>query len=156
MDWLMKELKNDVSEALKTIKITDIDDSMYEAINEVVYDPYAPTKKAPYTRRREAGGLSDKRNFKMNFVPSSENNSVEVVIRNMTTGNKDYYGSVYHWNKSYTFEIDRIIVEGIGYSWKNSRFYHLKIERDFYKATLEKVEAYLYKRIKEELEAKGW
>lgn len=146
----------DVSDSLKTIKITDIDDSMVEAIYETVYNPYAPTEKYPYNRRYEDGGLSDKDNFRLSTVPTIGFDSVEVVIRNMTQGNKNYRSSVHDWDGSYTFEIDRIIVNGEGYSWVNSRFYNVKIPRDFYEATRLRVEKYLRKRIIEELKARGW
>ena len=158
MDDLLTRLNQDVMSSLKTIKITDIDDSMVEAIYESVYDPYPfdPTIKDPYHRRYERKGLSDKRNFELFPSESIGLNSVEVVIRNMTQGNNDYRSSVQDWSGSYTFEIDRIIVNGQGYSWQNSRFYNGTKPRDFYKATRIKVEKYLKQRIEEELKAKGW
>ena len=156
MDSLITKLNRDVNDSLKTIKISDIDDSMVDAIYETVYDPFAPTEKFPYHRRYEDGGLSDRDNFIMTESPTIGMNSVEVVIRNITKGNNSYWGSVQDWGGSYTFEIDRIIVSGKGYSWTNSRFYQVRIPRDFYEATRQKVESYLRKRIIEELKEKGW
>lgn len=152
----MAELYKDVEDSLVHIKINDITPTMIQAIEEVVYDAHTYEGKYGYKRRREAGGLIDPDNIQMEFKPTDSLHNIEVVIRNMTKGNRDYYGSVYDWDKSYTFEIDRIIIEGKGYSWTNSRFYNQIIPRDFYEATRKEVETYLNEKILQQLKEKGW
>lgn len=152
----MSALQGDVQDALTTIHLTDITPTMIEAIKMVVYDAHTYEGKNGYERRMGHGGLIDPDNIQMTFQPSRDSNSISVVIRNMTHGNENYSGSVWDWDKSYTYEIDRIIVEGKGYSWVNSRFYKNIIPRDFYEATRQEVETYLHERILEELIKKGW
>lgn len=152
----MKQLHKDVKDSLITIKLNNITPTMIEAIERVVYDAHTYEGKYGYERRKSDGGLTDPDNIKMTFENKGSTDSVEVVIRNMTVGNKDYEGSVYHWGKSYTYEIDRIIVSGVGYSWTESAFYKNKMPRDFYEATRKEVEDYLHEKITTQLILKGW
>lgn len=153
---LISDLHQEVEEALIHIKITDITPTMLRAIKEVVYDAHTYEGEYGYQRRYTSGGLGDPDNIKMAFNPTKSNREVEVLIRNRTQGNRNYKGSVYDWDESYTFEIDRIIVEGVGYSWTNSRFYQQTIPRDFYEATKKEVEGYLHEKILNYLKQQGW
>ena len=142
LDALNSLLLQDIADSLETIKVSDIEDSMINAIHSVVYNAYAPTQ---YKRRYENGGLGDKRNI-VGEPTINGLNEVELVIRNVAKGSEQT-----------SIEIDQIIVEGVGYTWTESGIYRRQpFPRDFYAETRLEVEKYLLQRVKEELNKRGW
>lgn len=61
-------------------------DEMQKAVNKVVYQSYKPKQ---YTRRKDDGGLSDKRNMHVTKV-EIVNGTVRVLFENLTQGQNKY------------------------------------------------------------------
>lgn len=109
-------------DTVKEVVPSVMKDKMQEAVEYEVYAKYTPK----YVRRKEKGGLSDKRNMVERIEISKQR--ITVYLFNNTLGNDKYK---YHTNDY----IDSIIVTGKGYTWKNSDIYRNPIKRDFYKET---------------------
>lgn len=146
LDAIKSTLLQDIESSLETIKIKNIEDSMINAIQSVVYDTYTPSEyQRRHNRPNGGGGLSDKKNI-VSESKINGANEVEIVIRNIAKGDEQT-----------SIEIDKIIVEGVGYTWTESRIYKQQpFPRDFYAETKREVEKYLIQRIKEELKQRGW
>lgn len=103
-----------------------------EAIEIEVYARYEPTlyNGSAYDfvdRRYGDDGLLDEHNFKYDI--EINNNSIVIILYNETKGNQ------YAPNNQNNIFIDKVIVTGEGYSWKNSNIAKSPIERDFYAMT---------------------
>jgi hypothetical protein len=123
-------LQNEVAEKVKDVE--------QESIDRTVYGGYQPTSPDSepwvYERRRDDGGLRDRRNMEETVVHTS--NGVELSIENTTTGSDD------------DFEIADLVEYGDGangkeYSFKSNRdntAYQYLRGRPFTKETVEELE----------------
>lgn len=156
IDELLDDLKSDIIVSIHEAKRDYIDFQMVEAIDELIYqgETYATNPYQEYGSRGENGGLKDKDNFEMTPLPTASPNELEFMIRNVTTGNTNFSGAT-------SGMIDSIIVGGYGYTWKNSEYYRKEhegkpIKRDFYQATLERIDGKVGTLIEQKLKEKGW
>lgn len=115
--------KKGCEETVEVVVPKVMKDKMQQAIEYEVYAKYTPKS---YIRRKENGGLLDKKNMVERIEVNR--NKITVYLFNNTLGNDKYK---YHTNDY----IDSIIVTGKGYTWKNSEIYKNPIKRDFYKET---------------------
>lgn len=157
LDDLIKQLGEDVGKSLEAVKRDYIDDKMEEAIDETVYAVQFDAENK-YKRRGHDDGLIDRDNYSyaVTNVPPvfGDKRTISMRIFNSAMGNSDYRGY-------YRGFIDWIIATGKGYSWVNSAYYIANedgkpIQRDFYKATQEKIEGNIGQLLKQELHKKGW
>lgn len=140
-DWL-----NTCQKTVQDVVPNVMKDKMVEAIEIEVYGTYTPIM---YDRRYGSdGSLSDKNVMREEF--SFSGNKMTVYLFNDAKGNNDYPN-----NQSSTF-IDKIIVTGDGYSWKNSNIAKMGLARDFYAKTEELLnDGEIMNKIKNELRSRG-
>lgn len=125
LEDMYKEFMKDAKKAFQEVVPPIMTEVHKEAIEIEVYAKYSPTM---YDRRNGSdGSLSDEKNFIYDF--DIKGNSIFITLYNETKGNPNEPN-----NQSNTF-IDKIIVTGDGYSWKNSGIARMGIKRDFYLVT---------------------
>ena len=79
---LKKKLIHIITKAIVENVIEDIKDLHIEKIEKHVYKVYKPKK---YSRRKDNGGLTDKKNMKTEIIKNA--NSVELKFSNVTKSN---------------------------------------------------------------------
>lgn len=123
---LEKYMKNDIPKALSSSeKIRrELRKAMTEAVQEVVYDHYAPKE---YKRRGRNGGLLDSRlmDFTNAFL---DGNTFVMIFENIATGNDTLKGE----------QLTDTIEDGIKENWGNSNGPWSE-KRPFMKETLENI-----------------
>ena len=112
LDTLMTHIEKDMQKVLKNEVAETVKENMKAAIDENVYNAYTPEY---YHRRMENGGLADKDNMEATI---SGNVLMVRDVAPLDNGRTDY-------------ELDRIIVEGLGKQ---------PFPRDFYGGTAERLE----------------
>ena len=112
LDTLMTHIEKDMQKVLKNEVAETVKENMKAAIDENVYDVFTPEF---YNRRMENGGLADKDNMEATI---SGNVLMVRDVAPLDNGRTDY-------------ELDRIIVEGLGKQ---------PFPRDFYGGTAERLE----------------
>ena len=128
-------------------------ESMEMAVHKDVYAKYTPSGKGTaythgvggYQRRKGKGGLSDPSNFDIQIYQQPNGNIVGYV-RNITRG------------VGKAFELDEVIVSGMGYDWTDSRIYRMQpFPRDFYQGTIDRIEAsnWVY-HVRRLMNQRGW
>lgn len=128
-------------------------ESMEMAVHKDVYAKYTPSGKGTaytngvggYRRRKGKGGLSDPSNFDIQIYQQPNGNIVGYV-RNITRG------------VGKAFELDEVIVNGMGYDWTESRIYNMQpFPRDFYQGTIDRIEAsnWVY-HVRRLMNQRGW
>lgn len=128
-------------------------ESMEMAVHKDVYAKYTPSGKGNaytngvggYRRRKGKGGLSDPSNFDIQIYQQPNGNIVGYV-RNITRG------------VGKAFELDEVIVSGMGYDWTDSRIYRMQpFPRDFYQGTIDRIEAsnWVY-HVRRLMNQRGW
>ena len=118
-------------------------ESMGLAISKEVYAKYRPML---YKRRRnQNGGLADPSNFDVQIF-QQDNGNIVGIVKNTARG------------VGKAFEMDEVIVSGMGYDWEDSKIYHMQpFPRDFYSATIERIEASRWKyRVRRLMNQRGW
>jgi hypothetical protein len=131
--------------------------SMHEAVHKDVYAKYRPGGspnryasdvlgvRGGYQRRKDSGGLSDPRNFDIRIF-QEENGNIIGYVKNETKG------------VGKAFELDEVIVSGMGYDWTESRIYRMQpFPRDFYQGTIDRIEAtnWVY-HVRRLMNQRGW
>lgn len=118
-------------------------ESMKMAIKKDVYARYRATG---YKRRKEDGGLLDDDNINVMVYRDSHTGNIIGYAKNTATGEGN------------AWELDRVIVEGVGYDWETSNIYFLQpFPRDFYKGTIERIETANWQwKVRRKLQARGW
>ena len=112
LDTLMTHIEKDMQKVLEIEVAETVKENMKAAIDENVYNAYTPEY---YHRRMENGGLADKDNMEATI---SGNVLMVRDVAPLDNGRTDY-------------ELDRIIVEGLGKQ---------PFPRDFYGGTAERLE----------------
>lgn len=107
LDDFLKELKRDMTTAVRTEVIEVMKDIQQETIDDVVYNSYSPSY---YDRRGDEDGLRDRDNMKVDVMIRGDNMNIEMT--NETRGNTSYTGSTNGY-------IADIIESGQGY-WNSS------------------------------------
>ena len=128
-------------------------ESMEMAVHKDVYAKYTPSGKGTaytngvggYRRRKGKGGLSDPSNFDIQIYQQPNGNIVGYV-RNITRG------------VGKAFELDEVIVNGMGYDWTESRIYNMQpFPRDFYQGTIDRIEASIWVyHVRRLMNQRGW
>ena len=116
-DWV-----NACKDAVTQVVPEVMKEKMSEAVEFEVYGKYSPSL---YARRGSGGGMADKGNYEVDIDVNSRKITISLVNR---TPPSEENRIVY---------LDRIVVTGKGYNWRNSRIYQNPIARDFYAKTEE-------------------
>lgn len=130
LNALMTHIEKDMQKALENEVAETVKENMKAAVDENVYDVFTPEY---YNRRMENGGLTDSNNLQANV---SGNVLTVRDVAPLDNGRTDY-------------ELDRIIVEGLGKQ---------PFPRDFYGSTAERLEdnGEHIKAMKEGLRKRGY
>ena len=112
------------------------------AVSKEVYAKYRPME---YVRRKNKGGLTDPKNFDIQIYQQTNGNIVGYV-RNTARG------------VGRAFELDEVIVSGMGYDWEDSKIYKMQpFPRDFYSATIDRIESSRWKyHVRRLMNKRGW
>ena len=95
-----------------------------EILRENVLDEYDKYTPSAYPRRKDKGGMSDVGNYTHTVKLTNDGIILNIYNDTKTDNGEDY--------------LDRYIIEGDKYTWKNSRIYDMQpFPRDFIKATIE-------------------
>ena len=80
------------------------------------------------------------------------------MYRDRQTGNIIGYVKNVATGEGNAWELDQVIVEGVGYDWVTSNIYYLQpFPRDFYKGTIERIEAENWQwKVRKKMKERGW
>lgn len=141
LEEVLKNLQCDILNLIADDLTDYIKNVIQEKVYSEVYDKYEETR---YPRRYENEGLGDISLYEHELVFTSSGVIIRVKNNTLTDDKTDY--------------LDKYIIEGDKYSWKNSRIYKMQpYKRDFIDATMKQLvhNRQIQNIIKTKLKTKG-